>query len=169
MRKRTRENISGILVVELQLKWGNQVGLTEKEIFEQRPEGSETWDVWLSKGSIFQSEGRVITKSLRQTHDWNVWELARNQCSWNRTSEGENRKGWEGRGWYLPTVEGHVSHYKDAVFTRRGIWTQRRVLIYVECCTETRVTQARIEARTPGKRLLQPSKRWRCLGSDWLQ
>ena len=30
MSKRTRENISGILVVELKLKWGNQVGLTEK-------------------------------------------------------------------------------------------------------------------------------------------
>ena len=27
-------------MVELQLKWGNQVGLTEKEIFEQRPEGA---------------------------------------------------------------------------------------------------------------------------------
>ena len=59
----------------------------------------------------------------------------------------------------VPTVEGHVSHYKDPVFTRRGIWTQRRVLIYIDCHVETRVRQARIETRTPGKRLLKPSKR----------
>ena len=42
MRKRTRESISGILVGEKQLKWGNQVDLVEKEIFEQTPKGSET-------------------------------------------------------------------------------------------------------------------------------
>lgn len=57
--------------------------------------------VWISVGNVFQKEGKIIAKSLKQEGSWNIWGTAR-RLIWLE----QNEPG----GWRVVESEGLVGH-----------------------------------------------------------
>lgn len=95
--------------------WNFQYSFQERPLqggdIRQRLELEKELLVWISVGNIFQEEGKVIAKSLKQEGSWHIWGTAR-RLLWLE----QNESG----GWRVVKCEGLVGHWGQHCFPYAG-------------------------------------------------